>query len=61
LARINTIIRRSLNFKEEEISNILKCKDVEIDEAKKIVMRNGGVVVLTSNEFEILKKLVKEQ
>jgi two-component system response regulator VanR len=24
-------------------------------------MRNGGVVVLTSNEFEILKKLVKEQ
>lgn len=57
LARINTILRR-VNIKNEE-SKTTKFFDLEMDFEKNIVKKNGEIIVLTSNEFEILKKLVE--
>jgi len=65
LARINTIIRRIPELKEIEVSNeetnILKYFDIEIDLNKKIVKKNSKIILLTSNEFDILKKLFEEK
>lgn len=58
LARINTILRRT-NSSENENPNILKIFDLELDLEKNIAKRNDEILSLTSNEFEILKKLVE--
>lgn len=64
LARINTIIRRipeiKIENKEIENKNVLKCFDIEIDVNKKIVKRQNKIISLTSNEYDILKKLFEE-
>lgn len=59
LARINTIIRRSKS-NNNEINNILKIQDIEIDTKKITVKKNWKEITLTKNEFDILKKLVEE-
>ena len=58
LARINTIIRRISWL--ESASNLIKIFDLEVDLEKKIVTKNNEILPLTSNEFEILKKLIEE-
>lgn len=59
LARINTIIRRISWL--ESASNLIKIFDLEVDLEKKIVIKNNEILPLTSNEFEILKKLIEEK
>ena len=59
LARINTIIRRISSL--ESASNLIKIFDLEVDLEKKIVTKNNEILPLTSNEFEILKKLIEEK
>ena len=59
LARINTIIRRISWL--ELASNLIKIFDLEVDLEKKIVTKNNEILPLTSNEFEILKKLIEEK
>lgn len=59
LARINTIIRRISWL--ESASNLIKIFDLEVDLEKKIVTKNNEILSLTSNEFEILKKLIEEK
>lgn len=59
LARINTIIRRVSWL--ESASNLIKIFDLEVDLEKKIVTKNNEILPLTSNEFEILKKLIEEK
>ena len=59
LARINTIIRRISWL--ESASNLIKIFDLEVDLEKKIVTKNNEILPLTSNEFEILKKLIEEK
>ena len=66
LARINTIIRRIWDQKEqkdnEEISQeILKCKDITLDLTKRSVKKASKYITLTSNEYDILKKLIEEK
>ncbi|MDD3793556.1 MAG: response regulator transcription factor [Candidatus Gracilibacteria bacterium] len=64
LARINTIIRRLGETKEqnEDISSdILKCKDIILDLTKRSVEKSNKYITLTSNEFDILKKLIEEK
>ena len=59
LARINTILRRISWL--ESASNLIKIFDLEVDLEKKIVTKNNEILPLTSNEFEILKKLIEEK
>jgi DNA-binding response OmpR family regulator len=66
LARINTIIRRIWENKEikdeiEASSDILKCKDIIIDITKRSVSKWNKKIILTSNEYDILKKLLEEK
>lgn len=61
LARVNTIVRRVYdnNIKIED-KNTINCQWIKIDVNKKIVSINSQIIPLTSNEYEILKKLVDE-
>lgn len=66
LARINTIIRRVWEQKDqkndEELSlEILKCKDIILDLTKRSVKKDNKYITLTSNEYDILKKLIEEK
>lgn len=59
LARINTILRRSLSdFKENE--EFLIFEDIKIDIKKMQVFKNSVEILFTKNEFEILKKIILE-
>lgn len=59
LARINTILRRTLQNQKEE-NYILKFEDIEIDTQKVQVFKNTKEIPFTKNEFEILKKILQE-
>lgn len=61
LARINSIIRRT-NLSETEKNenpNLVKIFDLEVDLEKNIVKKNDEILNLTSNEFEILRKMIE--
>lgn len=64
LARINWIIRRTQDIKKaddsENLEDILKYKDIEINISRKTVIKWKENIILTSNEFDILKRLVEE-
>lgn len=61
LARINTILRRSkVEIVSEDSKNTIKHEDIVIDLSKKIVHKSWKQIVLTGNEFDILKKIVSE-
>lgn len=57
LARINTIIRRIPEQDEDKSDSVL---NITLDESKKIASKDWKNITLTSNEFEILKKLLNE-
>lgn len=59
LARINTILRRSKNDLEKE-ENIIKFKNIIIDNDKFIVKKDDIEIAFTKNEFDILKKILEE-
>lgn len=66
LARINTIIRRIWEQKEQKINEdtsleVLKCKDIILDLTKRSVKKANKYITLTSNEYDILKKLIEEK
>lgn len=61
LARINTILRRLNTEWTEDCENSINFLDIEIDQSKKIVKQNSKKVELTSIEYEILEKLMKEK
>ncbi len=61
LARINTILRRVKDSESKDEKNILKYKDIKLNLDKKIVKKSWEVLVLTTNEFEILKKLLEKK
>lgn len=58
LARINTISRR-LNDKKEDNFEEIKMW-ISLDESKKMALKDWNKITLTSNEFDILKKLLQE-
>ena len=58
LARINTILRRSKN--EQKDDGILTFNNIKIDVSKKIAYLDNKEISLTSNEFDILKKIIEE-
>jgi len=58
LARINTILRRSKN--EQKDDWILTFNNIKIDVSKKIAYLDNKEISLTSNEFDILKKIIEE-
>lgn len=64
LARINTIIRRVWDNKERDntlnSSDIVVCWDIKINITKKTVKKLWKLITLTSNEYDILKKLIEE-
>ncbi len=55
LARLRALIRR----REGRIAPILKCLDVEIDPAAKVVRKAGTAVPMTAKEFQLLKLLME--
>lgn len=61
LARINTIIRRMWDNKEiiKENNETLRCWDIKINTTKKTIKKADELITLTSNEYEILKKLIE--
>ena len=58
LARINTILRR-INSKKIS-SDVIVFKDIEIDTKKITIKKSWKEILFTKNEFEILKKIIKE-
>ena len=59
LARINTILRRSHND-DNLINDLLVFKNIKINIKKNIVQVDNKVINLTSNEYNILKKIFEE-
>lgn len=62
LARINTILRR-FNDSDiiSDINSVAKKIWIEIDVNKKIVKKSWKTITLTSNEYDLLKKLLDEK
>ena len=58
LARINSIIRRLSDEKED--NNFLTVWNIKINTDKKIVSVNNIDITLTKNEYDILKKIIEE-
>ncbi len=61
LARINTIVRRLWNNNIPDDSYIINLQWVEIDIDKKIVKVDWKKIILTWNEYFILKKIILEK
>ena len=55
LARLRALIRR----REGRTESVLKCADVEIDPAAKVVRQAGNQVTMTAKEFQLLKLLME--
>jgi len=61
VARIRAILRRTQGEKAgEQIPDVLRVGDVELDPATRIVLQNGKPVDLTSVEFNLLQVLLRE-
>jgi DNA-binding response OmpR family regulator len=60
LARINTILRRTIKDDENESNNILKFKNIELNSDKKTVFVDKKEISLTSNEYDLLWRILKE-
>lgn len=61
LARINTILRRVENIDFSEWKNKLKYKDIKLNLEKNIAKKWDEILPLTTNEFEILKRLLEKK
>jgi len=63
VARIRAILRRTKGggkAESEEIPEVIRVGDVELDPATRIVLRSGTPVDLTSVEFNLLHALLRE-
>lgn len=62
VARIRAILRRTASADKagQEIPDIIRVGDVELDPATRIVKQNGKMVDLTSVEFNLLQVLLQE-
>jgi len=60
LARIQSILRRAKNEKEENNENIIRYKKIEIHLEKNIAFLEGNEISFTKNEFDIFKKILSE-
>ncbi len=55
VARIRAVLRRQANLREGE--PVIKCGDLEIDLARRLVSVDGSAVHLTPTEYELLRYL----
>ena len=55
LARLRALVRRG----QGRVETILKCKDVELDPAAKVVRKAGVATIMTAKEFQLLKLLME--
>jgi DNA-binding response OmpR family regulator len=60
VARIRAILRRSRKSSEQDVPEIIRVGDVELDPATRTVLHHGKPVELTSVEFELLQALLRE-
>ena len=60
VARIRAILRRSSKAREQEVPEVIRVGDVELDPATRTVLHRGKPVDLTSVEFELLQVLLRE-
>jgi two-component system response regulator CpxR len=61
VARIRAILRRTqASGKSDEVPDIVRVGDVELDPATRTVIQNGKEVELTSVEFNLLQVLLRE-
>ncbi len=56
LARLRALTRRS----EGRTEPVLRCQNIELDAAAKLVQKNGVTVIVTAKEFRILKQLMEK-
>lgn len=59
LARIRSIFRRTETSEEATSSNLLTCRNVELDAESRVVTLDGEVVDLTKTEYELLLVLMR--
>ena len=59
LSRVNALIRRTYGFKKE--NKLIKIRDLEIDENKRIVKKKGKEVSLSLKEFDLLVYMAKNK
>ena len=60
VARIRAILRRSRKGGEQEVPDVIRVGDVELDPATRSVRHHGRPVELTSVEFGLLQVLLRE-
>ena len=60
LARITSVLRRYKYTSNEKIE-VLKADDIQVNENKHIVTKNGQEIELTLKEFQILKLLIENK
>ena len=60
VARIRAILRRSSKSREQDVPEVIRVGDVELDPATRTVLHRGKLVDLTSVEFELLHVLLRE-
>lgn len=59
LVRIKALTRRS--FTVNEVSNILKVADLELDLNKKVALRGGKTIELTAKEYSLLEYFIRNK
>src|SRR5437660_1023454 len=60
VARIRAILRRSHKGREQDVPEVIRVGDVELDPATRSVLHRGKPVDLTSVEFALLQVLLRE-
>ncbi len=55
LARLRAVVRRSSN----SVVSVLRCRDVHLDPARRVVTKAGGEVVLSASEYRTLLALME--
>src|SRR6202051_5078962 len=60
VARIRAILRRSRKGREQDVPEVLRVGDVELEPATRSVLHRGKPVDLTSVEFALLQVLLRE-
>jgi two-component system response regulator CpxR len=60
VARIRAILRRSRKGREQDVPEVIRVGDVELDPATRSVLHRGKPVEFTSVEFALLQVLLRE-
>ncbi|MDD6276287.1 MAG: response regulator transcription factor [Clostridia bacterium] len=62
VARVQAIFRRiEMMQPKKETADLLSCGDLQIDKARRTVIKNGAQVELTANEFNLLTYLAENK